>query len=151
MMRPKEEINRFLLRKIHFTSDKKKKRKKERYNFSLSADYGSSLSEEKKVANLANNRDRAKSPKYRRVESHSLEVLVRGARVHRTVVGYPLADGRGVRFLLGQEPADVSEILVHLAVDRAPLERVRDIGVEFAAERRVPGIVAGGPRQQAGE
>lgn len=62
---------------------------------------------------------------------------MRGARM---IIRYS-----GVRSLIDQESGDISDVLVHLAGHRI-LESVRDVRVEFATQRRIPGIVARGPR-----
>jgi len=77
--------------------------------------------------------------------SLSLEVFMRSARM---VVRDTLSNSE-IRFSV-QKSGDISEILVHLAGHHI-LKRVRDVCVEFAAQRRIPRIVASGPWQHRGE
>lgn len=69
-------------------------------------------------------------------------------RSARMVVRHTLSNGE-IRFSI-QKPGDISKILVHLAGHHV-LERVRDVRVEFTAQRRIPRVIAAGPRQQRGE
>jgi len=48
-----------------------------------------------------------------------------------------------------QKPSGVSKILIYLAGHI--LERIRDVRIKLAAQRRVPVVVAGGPWQHRGE
>lgn len=67
---------------------------------------------------------------------------MRGARIIIHLYG-------SIRSYIDQEPGDVSKILIHLVGHI--LKRVRDVCIQLAAQRRVPIIVAGGPRQHRGE